>query len=146
MHDIGTLLLEFGGVILGLGLIGTLASRVGISPIPLYLIAGLAFGDGGLLPLAASEEFIAIGAEIGVVLLLLTLGLEYTADELVAGLRRSAPVGVIDLVLNAAPGAIAGLLLGWGPIAAVAIRNMAPSRRDPLRSDTAGPHFAASSR
>jgi len=70
-----TLLLELGCVILGLGVAAALASRVGISPIPLYLITGLAFGTGGILPLATSEEFIASGAEIGVVLLLLSLGL-----------------------------------------------------------------------
>jgi CPA2 family monovalent cation:H+ antiporter-2 len=54
-----------------------------------------------------------------VILLLLTLGLEYTADELVSNLRRSAPAGLVDLVLNATPGAAAALLLGWGPVAAV---------------------------
>lgn len=115
------LLIELGGVILGLGVIGALALRVGISPIPLYLIAGLAFGTGGVLPLATSEEFISIGAEIGVILLLLTLGLEYNADELVTSLRSNLRGGLVDLVLNAAPGAIVALLLGWGPVAAVAM-------------------------
>jgi CPA2 family monovalent cation:H+ antiporter-2 len=119
MHDVTVLLVELGGVLLGLGLVATLAARAGISPIPLYLIAGLAFGEGGFLPLSASEEFIGTGAEIGVILLLLTLGLEYTADELVSNLRRSAPAGLVDLVLNATPGAAAALLLGWGPVAAV---------------------------
>ena len=42
MHA-ATLLLELGCVILGLGVVAALAARVGISPIPLYLIAGLAF-------------------------------------------------------------------------------------------------------
>jgi len=116
-----TLLLELGCVILGLGVAAALASRVGISPIPLYLITGLAFGTGGILPLATSEEFIASGAEIGVVLLLLSLGLEYSASELVTNLRRQAPAGLVDLVLNAAPGVAVALILGWGPIAAVAM-------------------------
>ncbi|HUR08956.1 MAG TPA: cation:proton antiporter [Nonomuraea sp.] len=121
MHDTAVLFLEFGAIILGLGLLGALALRVGISPIPLYLIAGLAFGTGGILPLATSEEFVAVGAEIGVVLLLLTLGLEYNADELAASLRGNARAGLVDLVLNAAPGAVLALLLGWGPVAAVAM-------------------------
>lgn len=121
MHHGAILLLEFGGVLLGLGLIATVAARVGISPIPLYLVAGLAFGDGGILPLAASEEFIATGAEIGVILLLLTLGLEYTPDELVSNMRRSAPIGLFDIVVNAAPGVGAGLLLGWGPVGAIVL-------------------------
>ncbi|MBB5070714.1 CPA2 family monovalent cation:H+ antiporter-2 [Saccharopolyspora gloriosae] len=53
------------------------------------------------------------------VLLLLLLGLEYSAGELVTGLRRSWLAGLVDLVLNSAPGAIVALLLGWGPIGAL---------------------------
>ncbi|NBE99594.1 cation:proton antiporter [Nonomuraea sp. KC401] len=121
MHETAILFLEFGAVLLGLGVLGALALRGGISPIPLYLIAGLAFGTGGVLPLATSEEFISIGAELGVVLLLLTLGLEYNADELVTSLTSNARAGIVDLVLNAAPGAIIALLLDWGPVAAVAM-------------------------
>ncbi|MFI6501085.1 cation:proton antiporter [Nonomuraea typhae] len=120
MHA-GILLLELGAVLLGLGVLGALALRGGISPIPLYLIAGLAFGTGGILPLATSEEFIKVGAELGVIMLLLTLGLEYNADELVTSLRGNLRGGLVDLVLNAAPGAVAALLLGWGPVAAVAM-------------------------
>jgi CPA2 family monovalent cation:H+ antiporter-2 len=115
------LLVELGAVILGLGVLGALANRFGVSPIPLYLVAGLAFGHGGVLPLATSEEFIATGAEIGVILLLFTLGLEYTATELVSTLRTSAPAGGLDLVLNATPGVALALILGWGPIAALAM-------------------------
>ncbi|MEV5890513.1 cation:proton antiporter [Nonomuraea fuscirosea] len=121
MHETAIIFLEFGAVLLGLGILGALALRGGISPIPLYLIAGLAFGTGGVLPLATSEEFISVGAELGVVLLLLTLGLEYNADELVTSLKSNARAGIVDLVLNAAPGAICALLLGWGPVAAVAM-------------------------
>lgn len=112
-------LIEFGAIILGLGILGRFAARVRISPIPLYLLAGLAFGDGGLLPLGASEEFVAVGAEIGVILLLLMLGLEFTASDLVSNLRTQWRAGLVDLVLNASPGAAAALLLGWGPVAAV---------------------------
>ena len=90
MHD-SILLIELGAVILALGLLRAVAVRIGISAIPLYLLAGLAFGQGGLLPLATSEEFIGAGAEIGVILLLFTLGLEYTGNELVATLRASVP-------------------------------------------------------
>ena len=119
MH--AALLAELGAIILALGLLGRLAGRYGQSPIPLYLLAGLAFGHGGLLPLAASEEFVAPGAEIGVVLLLLTLGLEYTPAELVTSQRTHYPAGAVDFTLNALPGAAAALLLGWGPVAAVAL-------------------------
>ncbi|MFJ2739510.1 cation:proton antiporter [Streptomyces sp. NPDC087440] len=121
MHNTTALLIELGAVILALGIIGRLAGRIGLSPIPLYLIAGLAFGHGGLIPLDASEDFTAVGAEIGVILLLLLLGLEYSASELVSSLKTQYPSGIVDFLLNAVPGAVAALVLGWGPVGAVAL-------------------------
>jgi CPA2 family monovalent cation:H+ antiporter-2 len=115
------LLLELGGVILGLGVLGRVAGRLGLSPIPLYLLAGLAFGKGGLLPLVTATEFIQPASEIGVILLLLLLGIEYSAEELTGALRRSAAAGVVDLALNFTPGLAAGLLLGWPLLAAVVL-------------------------
>jgi CPA2 family monovalent cation:H+ antiporter-2 len=114
-------LLELGGVILGLGLLGRLAGRLGLSAIPLYLLGGLALGEGGLFPLVTAQEFIEVGAEIGVILLLLLLGLEYSAAELLSSLRATAPTGLADLVLNFTPGFVAGLLLGWAPLTAVVL-------------------------
>ncbi len=118
MHT-AKLLLELGGVVFGLGILGRLAGRIGLSPIPLYLIAGLAFGAGGLVPLNTPSGFIEAGAEVGVVLLLLLLGLEYSADELVSNLRVQAPVGVLDLLLNAVPGVVVALALGYGALGAL---------------------------
>ncbi|MFJ4829124.1 cation:proton antiporter [Streptomyces sp. NPDC088747] len=121
MHSSAMFLIEFGAIILGLGLLGRFAGRFQFSPIPLYLLAGLAFGEGGLLPLGTSEEFVAIGAEIGVILLLLMLGLEYTATDLVSNLKTQYKAGLVDAALNALPGAALALLLGWGPVAAVVL-------------------------
>ncbi|HYZ11659.1 MAG TPA: cation:proton antiporter, partial [Actinomycetota bacterium] len=59
------LLLELGAIIIGLALLARLAGRFGFSPIPLYLLAGLAFGKGGLVPVVTAEAFVEIGAEIG---------------------------------------------------------------------------------
>ncbi|HVK20835.1 MAG TPA: cation:proton antiporter, partial [Actinokineospora sp.] len=121
MHNPAIALIELGAVFFGLGLLGRLAWKIGISPIPLYLIGGLAFGSGGLVPLEGIEEFADLAGEIGVVLLLLLLGLEYSAEELVTGLRRSWLAGLLDIVLNAAPGAAVALILGWGPVGAMAM-------------------------
>ncbi|MFS8478710.1 MAG: cation:proton antiporter [Micromonosporaceae bacterium] len=114
-------LIQIGAVLFGLAMLGRVAQRFGFSPIPLYLIGGLAFGQGGLVELDASEDFLAISSEIGVILLLVMLGLEYSADELLTSLRRAAPAGLLDGLLNAVPGAALGLLLGWGPVAAFAL-------------------------
>ena len=121
MHSTTILLIEVGVLLFALGMLGRLGRRVGLSPIPLYLLAGLFFGHGGLVPLSASEEFISVGAEIGVVLLLVMLGLEYSADELIGSLRGGAPAGAVDAALNALPGAGFAFLLGWGWPAALAL-------------------------
>jgi CPA2 family monovalent cation:H+ antiporter-2 len=112
VDHVSTLLVELGLLFLGLSLLGLAARRAGLSPVPFILVAGLALGDGGLVPMEAAQPFIAAAAEIGIVLLLLTLGLEFTATELFASLRRHRPSGLLDLALNAPPGFVAGLLLG----------------------------------
>ncbi len=118
-------LVELGAIIVGLAILSRIAGALGIPTIPLYLTAGLAFGKGGLFPLVTSEAFIGIGAEIGLILLLFTLGLEYTAAELVSTLRRQARVSLIDLALNFLPGMGAGLLLGFDPVLAVVLGGVA---------------------
>jgi len=117
--DSSRLFIELGSAIVGLAVLARLANRWGFSAIPLYLLAGLAFGNGGLAPLRFSKEFVHSGAEIGVLLLLFMLGLEYTGDELARNLRVGLPAGLLDLVLNFPPGLLAGFLLGWGPLPAV---------------------------
>mgnify|MGYP000517587597 FL=1 len=121
MHDETWMLIEVGALLLGLSLLGRLAIKYGQSPIPLYMTAGLVFGSGGLLPLHASIDFLSSGAELGVVLLLVMLGLEYSPTELVGNLKSSARAGIWDGLLNAVPGAVFALILGWGPVAALAM-------------------------
>ena len=113
----GVVLLELGAIILALGVLGRLAGRVRLSPVPLYLGVGLLLGEDAPLDLGASAEFIETGAAIGVALLLFLIGLEYSADELFSTLRAQAPAGAVDLALNFTPGLLGGLLLGWSPLA-----------------------------
>ncbi|MBL7326070.1 cation:proton antiporter, partial [Escherichia coli] len=69
------LVFELGVLLAVLAVLGAVARRFALSPIPVYLLAGLSLGNGGILGVAAAGEFIATGAPIGVVLLLLALGL-----------------------------------------------------------------------
>ena len=121
MEVSATLLLELGVILAALTVLGTIARRFALSPIPLYLLAGLAVGEGGLAPVPAAGEFVETGATIGVVLLLLTLGLEFSIGEFAASLRRHLPSAGVDLVLNAAPGAIAGWLIGLDGVGILAL-------------------------
>jgi monovalent cation:H+ antiporter-2, CPA2 family len=119
--DTPHVLIELGAVLIGLSLLARVAGRLRISSIPFYLLAGLAFGEGGILPLVTTSGFIEVGAEIGLILLLFSLGLEYSARELVTTLRAQAGAGALDAVLNFTPGFVAGLLLGWAPIPAAVL-------------------------
>ncbi len=111
--------LEIGLLVGGLGILSALASRLGVTAVPLYLIAGLAFGEGGIKELDVSEGFVSLTGEIGVLLLLFTLGLEYTDHELREGLRTGTRQATLDMVLSAGTGLAFGLLLGWSPLASV---------------------------
>ena len=113
MEGVGLFLAELGLVLLLLGLLRAFAERLGVSPIPLFLLAGLAFGAGNFAQEGPASEFVSTTAEIGVLLLLLMLGLEFSTAEFSAAMRRHAPSGIVDLVLNAPPGFVAGLLLGY---------------------------------
>ncbi len=117
--DISLVFIELGITVIGLSILTRLASRWGFSTVPLYLLAGLAFGKGGLAPLHFSESFVHIGSEIGVLLLLFMLGLEYSGEELKVNLRTGLPAGLVDFVLNFPIGFIVGLCLGWSPLAAL---------------------------
>src|SRR5580700_9035452 len=118
-HDASHLFVEIGAAIVLLAILARLANRWCFSAIPLYLLAGLAFGNGGLAPLPLSRGFIGTGAEIGVLLLLFMLGLEYSGEDLKKNLRIGLPAGMVDLLLNFTPGLVTGLLLRWKPLAAV---------------------------
>lgn len=111
-------LLELGALLAALALLARLAAALRISTVPLYLVAGLAFGESGLVPLGFSESFIDTGADIGVLLLLFTLGLEFSGEDLRQTLRHSRAASLVD-TLNVVPGFAAGVVLGWPWQAAV---------------------------
>jgi CPA2 family monovalent cation:H+ antiporter-2 len=116
--DTATMLLQLGGVIVALAIVGRVAHALRLSPVPFYLVVGLLVSADGPGDIGAAEEFIEVGAQIGIVLLLLLLGLEYSADEFVGSMRSNARGGLLDLGLSFTPGFVAGVLLGWGALAA----------------------------
>ncbi|MEM8618516.1 MAG: cation:proton antiporter [Actinomycetota bacterium] len=117
--EVALAFVEIGAVTLGLAVLARFAGWLGLTAVPFYLIAGLGLGEGGVSQLEDSIEFIEIASELGVLLLLFTLGLEYSESELRSGLRTGMRPGTLDMALNALPGVALGLLLGWEPLAAV---------------------------
>ncbi|MBM3704634.1 MAG: cation:proton antiporter [Actinobacteria bacterium] len=108
------ILLEIGGVLLLLGIVAFVATKIALSSVPLFLLIGLFFGTGGLVPLNLSGDFLNIGAQMGAILLLLLMGLEYSARELGQSFRSSKSVILLDVLINGLPGILIALLAGWG--------------------------------
>jgi len=117
--EVAVAFIEIGAIAIGLSFLALAAGRVGVSAVPLYLIAGLAFGEGGIIDVTVAEGFVATTAEIGVLLLLLSMGLEYSTDELRSGMRSGALPGIVDAIANAGPGVAVGYILGWSTPAAI---------------------------
>lgn len=70
-------------VVLGAGLIsGTICKRLGVSMLVGYLIVGIIIGNGGLGLISGDNEDLSHLAEVGVLLLLFSIGLELSLDEL----------------------------------------------------------------
>ena len=106
-------LVELGFLLILLGAAGAVALRIGLSTAPLFLLAGLLVAEGGPIDLSSARPFLDAAATVGVVLLLLALGLEFSTEEFSASMKKHAPSGVVDFVLNATPGFVIGLMLGW---------------------------------
>lgn len=96
-------------------LVVPLAKRLGLGVVLGYLLAGLALGPAGLA-LAENTDDIALLAELGVVLMLFSIGLELDAKKLWAMRHRVFLFGSLQVLSCAAGIALASLLLGlsWG--------------------------------
>lgn len=114
-------LTEIGAALLVLGIVAFIANRLKFSVVPLYLLIGLALGEGGLVPLSVSEEFMNTGSQIGAIMLLLLLGLEYSAYDLAKAFKVRKSAGLIDFLANSIPGFVLGILMGWGVTGAFAL-------------------------
>ncbi|QSW99141.1 cation:proton antiporter [Haloterrigena alkaliphila] len=122
-----TALIDVGILFAAVAFAGFLANRINQSVIPFYILIGMLLGEyvlgaidfpsllgtdvvphGAELALAETD-FIYVSAEIGIVLLLFFLGLEFNLDRLIASKERIGKAGAVDLAINFG----AGLLLGY---------------------------------
>jgi len=91
--------------------LGNLAERLGQSVIVGYLIAGTVVGPNGLGWISSHAELLNI-AEIGVALLLFTIGLEFSAKRLVALGTSALKIGPAQVVLTTTLAYLGALALG----------------------------------
>ena len=104
------------GVALALALVfGVLATRFGQPPIVGYLAAGVVIGP--FTPgFVGDQEQIGQLAELGVVLLLFALGVEFSLHELRRVWRIAVPGAIAQIVITAVAGAAVVILLGMSPV------------------------------
>jgi CPA2 family monovalent cation:H+ antiporter-2 len=116
------LLLEAGIVFAMLAIGGVVAARVNLSVIPAYIVAGVLVGPNAPVPalsLVSQSEFLELFAELGIVLLLFFIGLEFNLERLVASRDRISRAGLLDLVINGGVGLVLAVVLGFSPLAAL---------------------------
>jgi CPA2 family monovalent cation:H+ antiporter-2 len=119
--DAGTLL-GLGLVLVAIAAATRLATGRGIETFPVPLLIGLVVSAAGPLDMVRPDAAIArAGAEIAVVMLLFCVGLDHAAvDRRTATATRSAGrLLAVDAALNFIPGALFGILAGFGPTGAV---------------------------
>ena len=116
-------LLELGQVFAVLAIAGAVALRIGLSVIPLYVVSGMLAGPfvaGRFgVPHVPNGELLTVLAEVGIVLLLFFLGLEFSLDRLLAARSRITRAGVVDVAINLPLGIAIGLALGWSVVEAL---------------------------
>jgi len=92
--------------------LGSLAHRIGLPPMLGYIVAGIAIGPATPGFVADREEVLAL-ADIGVALLMFSIGLQFSLAELRSvGLRILAGTPV-QVAITMGIGTATGLLLGW---------------------------------
>lgn len=109
-------LLFIGLVLLALAAAGTLAARMRQSAIPIYILVGLL-----VQPWLAAPEVVKFLGELGLILLMFFLGLEFSLPQLLAAPGRTLRLGLLDLAVNFPLGFGAALLFGWGWLPALAL-------------------------
>jgi CPA2 family monovalent cation:H+ antiporter-2 len=116
-------LLALGQLFVVVAVAGAVGARLGLSVIPLYVVGGMLaspFVAGRLgLPYVQPTDSLTLLAEVGIVLLLFFLGLEFSLDRLLAARENITRSGVVDILVNLPIGVVIGLLLGWSFVEAL---------------------------
>src|SRR5258706_10015307 len=106
-------------IVVGLGLafvLGAIANRLKISPLVGFLGAGVVVGPhtpGFTADLSLASQL----AEIGVVLLMFGVGLNFSLHELLSVRFIAVPGALLQIVIGTGLGVLLGLTMGW-PVSA----------------------------
>src|SRR3954452_23440726 len=105
MHDLDLILTLTGSLAAAL-VLGYVTHRLGLSPIVGYLLAGIAVGPN-TPGFVADRQLAEQLAEVGVILLMFGVGLQFHFKELLAVRRVAVPGAVIQSLAATALGVLA---------------------------------------
>src|SRR4030088_2187416 len=111
LHDLDLIFTITGGLTVAL-LLGLLTHRVGLSPIVGYLLAGIVVGrytPGFVADAALADQL----AELGVILLMFGVGLQFHLDELLAVKGVAVPGAIVQIMVATGLGMLVSHLFGW---------------------------------
>jgi len=111
MNDAGIVLTLAGSLAAAL-VFGYITQRLGLSPIVGYLVAGLAIGPhtpGFIADPHVAEQF----ADIGVILLMFGVGLQFHVEELLEVRRIAVPGAIVQSGIATIVGALSAHAFGW---------------------------------
>src|ERR1043166_8233559 len=113
MHTNIDLILTLTGSLAAALVLGYLTQRLGLSPIVGYLLAGVVIGPStpGLVAVRPLAELLA---EVGVILLMFGVGLQFHFKELLAVRRIAVPGAIFQSLAATAFGTVTGWAFGWG--------------------------------
>jgi monovalent cation:H+ antiporter-2, CPA2 family len=110
-HNLDLIMTLVGGFTAAL-ICGYISSRLGLSPIVGYLVAGILIGP--YTPgFVADENLASQMSEIGVILLMFGVGLQFHIKELLAVKRVAIPGAIAQIAAATALGALTMHLFGW---------------------------------
>lgn len=113
MHSFDLILTLTGGLAAAL-IGGYFTQRLRLSPIVGYLFAGILVGPytpGFVADRALAEQV----AEIGVILLMFGVGLQFHVQELLAVRKLAIPGAIAQSLVATVLGAVVGIAAGWDP-------------------------------
>ena len=117
MHGVDLILMLAGGLAAAL-IFGYFTQRLGLSPIVGYLVAGVVIGPH-TPGFSADAEIAEQLAEVGVILIMFGVGLQFHLEELLAVRRIALPGAPIGMAAATALGAGAARMFGWSWAAAI---------------------------
>jgi CPA2 family monovalent cation:H+ antiporter-2 len=119
MHDAHHFLVNLS-VVLGVAAVTTVLFQRLRQPVVLgYLLAGALISPHTSFPLSADEGTVHALSELGVILLMFSLGLEFSLRKLLTQARTAGLVAVIQCALMLWLGYVVGQLFGWTALESV---------------------------